>query len=322
MPLAPTADTGADPAAAAAAQGVTATGSPQSAAVGADPAAAATTASSASESTATPSSSVRALAAAILTLNNPSTAATSASTKADDDVAMEPAKTDSIVSGPNVVTPNSASATEVAAAVAAKPSGSSSASLDPARAAELLRYYRELSDHVVREGTAGWDHAGFGGVLMTEWQPESLRFVRPFSLVWLHDDRACAARNDDQELPSHLKTLPLLPHWTFGLEGDGDCMMRALVLGDVAGVTQQAPQYKPIWDAMLALPRDPLWGKVQPQGKAEEDTALASYRQAYVTLHIAANRSRVEIASAHARNVLTNASVRFCSVWQILPRLP
>ena len=150
---------------------------------------------------------------------------------------------------------------------------------DSPRVAELLLYYRELSDHVVREGTAGWEHAGFGGVLTTEWQPESRRFFRPFSLVWLYDAQSSIRRNDDQQLPSHLKEFPLLPHWTFGTEGDGDCLMRALMLGDVAGRMLTAARWSPFWNAMLSVPRDPLWGKVLPQFKTTEDNALESYRQ-------------------------------------------
>ena len=297
------------------------------------------TPSSASESmtTATTSPSVHALATTMMTL-----AAATASTKTED-VVMEPVKTDSIVSNPKLATPHSEAPeagapaqTSSAAAAAqpqpqsstaaasspAEPSRSSSESADSARVAELLLYYRELSDHVVREDTAGWDHAGYGGVLMTEWQPESRRFVRPFSLVWLHDDRASAARNDDQVLPSHLKSLPLLPHWTFGVEGDGDCLMRALVLGDVAGVTQQAPLYKPIWDVMLELPRDPLWGKVQSTSKAAEDKALASYRQAYVTLHIcnaAPPASRTRSALTNVRSCLIIPVCLFSAVLPVLP---
>jgi hypothetical protein len=143
----------------------------------------------------------------------------------------------------------------------------------------LLLYYRDLSDHVVREGTAGWN-PGFTGVLTTEWQPEERRFTRPLSLLWLYDPIYALSRNDNQELPSHAKSLPLLPHWTFGVEGDGDCMPRSLTLGDVAGRMVTAPASKPIWDDVLQLVRDPVWGKVLPQDKKKEDDALARYRRA------------------------------------------
>ena len=135
---------------------------------------------------------------------------------------------------------------------------------------------------------------------MTEWQPEERRFCRPFSLVWLYDGHSSVARNDNQELASHLKSLPLLPHWTFGVDGDGDCMPRALVIGDVAGRMQRAPAYSPIWDAELALARDPVWGKVRQQDKKTEDAALARYRQASVTLHTS-QRARLSQSIPQAR---------------------
>lgn len=153
------------------------------------------------------------------------------------------------------------------------------AALAEARVADLLLYYRDLSDHVVREGTAGWN-PGFTGVLTTEWQPEERRFTRPLSLLWLYDPTYALSRNDNQELPSHAKSLPLLPHWTFGVEGDGDCMPRSLTLGDVAGRMVTAPASKAIWDDVLQLARDPVWGKVLPQDKKKEDDALARYRRA------------------------------------------
>jgi len=161
-------------------------------------------------------------------------------------------------------------------------SPASSSSSDLPRVASLLGYYRDLSDHVVREFTAGWDHAGFGGTLVTEWQPEGMR-SRPASLVWMHDEQASVKRNDSQELASHLKSMPLLPHWTFGSERDGDDLMRALILGDVAGPQHQSEGFQPIFDLKLSLLREPLGLTVQSQSKAQEDNALALYRQAYVT---------------------------------------
>jgi hypothetical protein len=216
----------------------------------------------------TASTTVRAVAAAIVTL----TATPRATDTSAIGLASPPSTGDSITSG----------AGDGQAAASSSPKPATQSADPPARVSEMLLYYRELSDHVVREGSAGFTH-GFGGVLVTEWQPESRRFYRPFSLLWLYDPRCAALRNDNQELASHLKALPLLPHWTVGVDGDGDCMPRALLLGDVAGRMLKAPAYKPIWDAELALARDPLWGKVQPQDRKKEDDTLASYRQAYVS---------------------------------------
>lgn len=146
------------------------------------------------------------------------------------------------------------------------------------RISALLEYYRELSDSVVREGTAGWDPA-HPGMLMTEWQRESGK-SRPISLVWLFDQRAATARNDNQALASHLKEMPALPYWTWGSVHDGDEQMRALVLGDVAG-NQQLLHHKPMVRLQDELERDPLWGTVLPQDAEKEDEGVLCYRKTY-----------------------------------------
>ena len=113
---------------------------------------------------------------------------------------------------------------------------------------------------------------------MTEWQEETQRFLRPFSLLWAFDDRAATERNDDVARPTHQKQLPLLPFWTCGVVGDGNCMPRALVLGDVA----PSQQILPIWDALIGLERDPLWGTVRESNRDAEKEQLRLYRQRYV----------------------------------------
>lgn len=157
-----------------------------------------------------------------------------------------------------------------------KAPGSSAESADARRIFSLLDYYRDLSDNCVREFTAGWDHAGFAGTLVTGWQSEQ---SRPLSLLWLHDAQASTARNDDQQLAAHLKDLPPLPYWSFGSDHDGDDLMRALILGDVAGPTQQLPTYKPIWDVNMSLQRDSLRLTVVEQARAQEDEAILNFRQ-------------------------------------------
>jgi hypothetical protein len=154
-----------------------------------------------------------------------------------------------------------------------------------ARVAELLLYYYDLSDHVVRENTCAWEHAGLGGLLVTEWQPESGRYRIPCSLLWAWDGQAAAARNDDPSLAKHLVDMPLLPYWTISVDGDGNCLMRALILSDVAAKDEQLTV--PIWDAMLSLERDAVYGIAKD--KTAERSAIMTYRQTYVHL-----RARVD----------------------------
>lgn len=248
------------------------------------------------------------LAAALVDKKSIPTPADDGESDGEEDAPMEqegtPKHSDSVVSDPGGATvgaaggtppgdsASSSAPTPSSAAAAASPSPSTSSHQPPAapnppdlsRVGELLRYYRELSDHVVREYTQGWEHAGFGGVLTTEWQPKS---PRPISLVWLHDEEASDARNDNQELATHLKSMPLLPHWMIGSEhdGNGDDLMRALILADANGPQRLLTGNKPIWDIKAELSRDPLYGMVQANDKDKEDYGLAHYREMYVPSH-------------------------------------
>ena len=175
----------------------------------------------------------------------------------------------------NTVVPSAGASGSPSALPEAAASADSAA--ESARVRDLLAYYRSLSDNVVREGTAGWEHDGFGGVLMTEYQ-RTPGFARPISLVWLYDEQAAAARNDDQSLASHLKQLPALPHWTWSSVPDGDDVSRALILGDVAGPQLEVDKYKPIWNIATSLDRDAVWGAVLPVHVKKEAEVLAFYR--------------------------------------------
>jgi hypothetical protein len=211
-----------------------------------------------------------------------------------------PTKSDSAKSGPASTpagAPASSSPAGAPASSSASPAAAGSGTLsqppeqpaaaaasaepDSARVSRLLHFYREISDNVVREGTAGWEHAGYAGVLATEFQL-GWGASRPLSLVFLFDAQAQTARNDDQALASHHKQLPVLPYWTWGSLNDGDEAIRALILGDVAGPQQKVEQYKPIWDISLSLQRDPLWGTVMDSDAAKEASALELYRKSSV----------------------------------------
>jgi hypothetical protein len=145
------------------------------------------------------------------------------------------------------------------------------------RISQLLSAYHDLSDHIVRERSKGWEHAGLGGMLVTEWNPEHSRYGFPFSLLWAHDDKALSARNDDTSLAKYLQDMPLLPYWTFSVDGDGDCLMRALILSDLSAPLIHKTL---IWDAMLALERDATLGLAK--NKQGERDVIHKYRQAYV----------------------------------------
>ena len=182
-------------------------------------------------------------------------------------------------------TPSSSAAAAAASESKMPPSPPAAAAApdDFARVGALLQFYQSLSDNVVREGTAGWDHAGFAGVLATG----TPGLARPIALVWLHDEEALHSNNDDQGLASHLKTMPLLPHWTTSLGSDGDSLMRALILGDV-GPIPSSISFRLLWKAMLSLSREPLDLSVRSSSKEQEDRELALYRKWYVAhMHIA-----------------------------------
>ena len=122
--------------------------------------------------------------------------------------------------------------------------------------ADLLTYIRAVSDHVIRSGPA-WNSL-FPGSLITEWQPEEYRHKCPFALMWLYDQETARRRNDNADLSVWQKRMPLLPVWTVGVAGIGDCIPISAMLAAPApaGSTDVAS----LWSAMQGLQRDPVFG--------------------------------------------------------------
>ena len=147
----------------------------------------------------------------------------------------------------------------------------------------LFQHVLTISDHCVRDNHGAWQKNSVSGMLASEWKLDESHglplFRRPFCLYQLLDPEGSDARNDDASLPSHRKHLPPLPHWSWGLDGSGDCLMNALVLGDVHPEKQEQPQVQLIWDVLLSCARHPVWGTVDPAHKEHEFESVKQDRK-------------------------------------------
>jgi len=121
---------------------------------------------------------------------------------------------------------------------------------------DLLTYTRAVSDHVIRSGPA-WNEL-FPGSLITEWQPEEYRYRCPFALMWLYDQETARRRNDNADLSVWQKRMPLLPVWTVGVVGIGDCIPISAMLAVPAPAG--SADVTTLWSAMQGLQRDPVFG--------------------------------------------------------------
>ena len=182
---------------------------------------------------------------------------------------------------------------------------------------ELVRYMRLVSDNVTREHTAAFE-PHFPGSLVTEWQPEELRFVCPFALVWMFDEREDGRRNSNQQLPSWQQGMPLLPMITFGVTGDGNCLPQSVLIADS---TLPKPQESFVWTSedllkvadlskVVTAQRHPVFGTVQKESRVEVSQACKDYRALSVasTLRLRALVCHQQLA--HQRFVLPRLLVQ------------
>jgi hypothetical protein len=144
---------------------------------------------------------------------------------------------------------------------------------------ELLLHVREISDHVIRQGTAAWDPM-FPGSLVSEWQPETLRYLMPVSLVWVYDAAEAAKREANLSLCPYQKHMPLLPMFTCSIAGDGDCAMHSVLMQVPSGQSEPAIVAS-ARDTVLRVERTP-WNGWVPIGTLDCPVliaALARYRE-------------------------------------------
>jgi hypothetical protein len=138
---------------------------------------------------------------------------------------------------------------------------------------ELILHMRDLSDHLIREGTAAYD-PHFPASLVSEWQPEHTKYRFPFALVWGYDQAEQERRSSNQQLASYQKqSMPLLPFWTFGTVGDGSCTLHSIV---AQAAIDGSNSLRDAVATVLKLPRT-LWGTMRgDHAKALKET-LKSY---------------------------------------------
>jgi len=122
--------------------------------------------------------------------------------------------------------------TAVPAAAAAQPASSQAELISIAAIGELLEHMWAMSDHVIREGEAF--EPQLPGSLVSEFQPEKSKYKFPLSLLWLYDEQQHKKRNSNQSIAIWQKEMPLLPFWTLGVPGDGDCLFHSSFLSDFA----------------------------------------------------------------------------------------
>ena len=78
-------------------------------------------------------------------------------------------------------------------------------------------------------------------------------------LVWVYDERAAEQRNEDQNVPSHAKAMPLLPYWKFSSTiVEPNPFVNAALLSD----TFSGAPIQELADGLVNLERDPLLGRV------------------------------------------------------------
>jgi hypothetical protein len=150
---------------------------------------------------------------------------------------------------------------------------------EDAAMAELMLHVQVISDHVIREGTAAWDPM-FPGSLVSEWQPEELRYLMPVSLVWIYDAAQAAQRQANLSLCPYQRHMPLLPMMTCSVAGDGDCAMHSILM-QVASEQSTPAAVASARDTVLRVERI-LWNGRVPTDKpdhAELISALAEYRE-------------------------------------------
>ena len=184
--------------------------------------------------------------------------------------------------------PPAAAAPSAAAAAPTAPAGEPSAK----ELGRVLDWAYSCSDHIIRRDLHGsaYDER-FPGSLVTEFQSDETKHQFPVSLVWAFDETAYKQRHNMQSLPAWQKLLPLLPFWTLGVLGDGDCVMHSCLLADVKLPIAQH-EFASSFSADQAFfqranhlattvqqaARDPVTGWVMEESKKEVVDALQDYR--------------------------------------------
>lgn len=152
----------------------------------------------------------------------------------------------------------------------------------------LIDHVWQLSDHLIPPGEAAFDPL-FPGSLVSEWSPEHMRFKFPLSLVWAYDAGNHAARNSNQSIATWQKDMPLLPFYTLGVSGDGNCLFQSeLISNPTAEPSEQSAiqvggksVYSPYADdvnAVVTAHRDPVFGQVLPQSQLAVNQAMFNHR--------------------------------------------
>ena len=96
----------------------------------------------------------------------------------------------------------------------------------PTPVLETFEYNFELSQNLAPDSV----HSMHRDLLLSD-TPANPRFVHHGpSIVWLYDEDAANARNENQSLADSMKPLPLLPFLTFGMMPTGDSLLLASVL--------------------------------------------------------------------------------------------
>jgi len=153
---------------------------------------------------------------------------------------------------------------------------------------DLILHMRDISDHVIREGTAPFNTM-HPGSLVTEWQPEERKYRFPFALLWAYDEAEQERRSGNQQLATHQKQrIPLLPFWTFGVTGDGSCTLHSILAQvRVDGTSSMRHDVATI----VKLPRT-LWGTMRGEHLQLLKEKLKSYadRSDSISSHTHAKR--------------------------------
>jgi hypothetical protein len=166
-----------------------------------------------------------------------------------------------------------------------------------AQLADVLHWAYAQSDHIIRRDMHGSAYDPlFPGSLVTEFQSDDTKHQWPFSLVWAYDEIAKELRCANQTLAEWQKQMPLLPFWSFGVLGNGDCLMHSCLLADV---DLPFPQQSVRWQSDAKLfekanaaaatvqqaARDPITGWVKEESSEAVAEACSDYRSMSDSTH-------------------------------------
>jgi hypothetical protein len=139
---------------------------------------------------------------------------------------------------------------------------------------EVLQYTRQVSKHVIRQGE--YFDPLFPGSLVTSWTPEEFKYKCPFSVVFAFDEQAQERRSRSTSFASWQQSMPLLPMYTFGVAGDGDCMLHSSLLADAHQAVTPLIQSLP--------PQEPgVFGRGEAVWLQETVGGIVVYRAVYVS---------------------------------------